>query len=207
MRRNPARAARRASEGAGGDGIEKCPALAAQVSRRPDDDPVSTHRHGHPQERPLLKRGRSDRLVLEPGGPVPTRDAVRGLVPTVITNAVLFAICLASGHPALYLLWAAAWLTCLQVVIRIRSIAAHGMTTNPDDAFNNARTTYGRWWERLFVAPLNVNYHLEHHLMPAVPYNQLPKLHARLQEIGAFDGKDVAINANYKDVMQAAGAA
>jgi fatty acid desaturase len=34
--------------------------------------------------------------------------------------------------------------------------------------------------ERIFLAPNNVNYHLEHHLYPSVPFFQLPRLHALL---------------------------
>ena len=34
--------------------------------------------------------------------------------------------------------------------------------------------------ERIFVAPKNVNYHIEHHFFPSVPFYRLPELHAIL---------------------------
>ena len=37
-----------------------------------------------------------------------------------------------------------------------------------------------RWLERIFLAPKNVNYHIEHHFFPSVPFYRLPELHAIL---------------------------
>ena len=34
--------------------------------------------------------------------------------------------------------------------------------------------------ERIFLAPKNVNYHIEHHFFPSVPFYRLPELHAIL---------------------------
>ena len=39
--------------------------------------------------------------------------------------------------------------------------------------------------------PHHVNYHLEHHLYPAVPHYRLPRLHRLLAEKGALDGAEV----------------
>jgi fatty acid desaturase len=39
--------------------------------------------------------------------------------------------------------------------------------------------------------PHHVNYHLEHHLCPAVPHYRLPALHRLLQEKGALEGAEV----------------
>jgi fatty acid desaturase len=70
--------------------------------------------------------------------------------------------------------------TFLPMVERFRSIAEHSMVTDNDDPFRNTRTTYANWFARAFVAPYFVNYHLEHHLVMAVPcYNQ-PKMHQML---------------------------
>jgi fatty acid desaturase len=44
----------------------------------------------------------------------------------------------------------------------------------------NTRTTEATLIERIFIAPYFVNYHLEHHLLCAVPCYNLPKLHALL---------------------------
>ncbi|MEY4516198.1 MAG: hypothetical protein RL180_544, partial [Pseudomonadota bacterium] len=44
------------------------------------------------------------------------------------------------------------------------------------------RTTQAGWMARALVAPIRVNYHIEHHLMAATPYFKLPQLHQRLRE-------------------------
>ena len=113
---------------------------------------------------------------------------VRNLRGVTITNAALLAGLLVCGHPALYLLWVAAWLTTYSLVMRIRSIAEHGMVPDPADDFRNTRTTLARWWERLLIAPNRVNYHLEHHLMIGVPHYNLPRMHRLLRERGVLTG-------------------
>jgi fatty acid desaturase len=47
------------------------------------------------------------------------------------------------------------------------------------------------------VAPLRVNFHIEHHLMPAVPYHRLPAMHAMLRARGAVDAPP-----GYLDVLR-----
>jgi len=113
---------------------------------------------------------------------------VRNLRGVTITNAALLAVLVVCGHPALYLLWVGAWLTTYSLVMRIRSIAEHGMVPDTADDFRNTRTTVARWWERLFIAPNLVNYHLEHHLMIAVPHYNLPRMHRLLRERGVLAG-------------------
>jgi fatty acid desaturase len=45
------------------------------------------------------------------------------------------------------------------------------------DPLLNTRTTRATLVARATVAPLHVNYHLEHHLLPTVPWFRLPALH------------------------------
>jgi fatty acid desaturase len=111
------------------------------------------------------------------------RDVMGGVL---LTNGVLLGLLTLAGHPALYLLWAGAWLTTYSLAMRIRSIAEHGMVPDPTDDFRNTRTTRARWWERLLIAPNRVNFHLEHHLMMAVPHYNLPRLHRMLRERGVL---------------------
>ncbi len=113
---------------------------------------------------------------------------VRNFRGVTITNAVLLAVLVLCGHPALYLLWVAAWFTTYSLVMRIRSIAEHGMVPDPSDDLRNTRTTLARWWERLLIAPNRVNYHLEHHIMMAVPHYHLPRLHRLLRERAVLAG-------------------
>ncbi len=112
------------------------------------------------------------------------RRAARGVV---ITNVVLLGILALFGQPELYLLWVVAWLTTHTLVTRIRSIAEHALTPDPDDALGNTRTTLARWWERLLIAPNRVNYHLEHHLLMTVPHYSLPRMHRLLEERGVLE--------------------
>jgi fatty acid desaturase len=128
----------------------------------------------------------------------------RGLAGPLVAQAALLAICAASGAAWLYAVWIGAWLTTFPLLLRIRSIAEHAMTPDPHDALNNARTTRARWWERLLYAPLNVNYHLEHHMLVAVPHYQLPRMHRLLRARGAFEGRPVSLAASYGEVLRSA---
>jgi fatty acid desaturase len=44
---------------------------------------------------------------------------------------------------------------------------------------------------RVLLFPHHVNYHVEHHLYPAVPHYHLPALHLALQRRGALGGAEV----------------
>lgn len=124
------------------------------------------------------------------------------LVPIAVTNGVLVAVLALAGHPALYLLWVASWLTTYRLVSRIRSIAEHGMVPDHHDPLRNTRTTLARWWERVLVAPNRVNFHLEHHLLMTVPHHNLPRLHALLRARGALPAE--CLTSGYVQVLRLA---
>lgn len=107
----------------------------------------------------------------------------------VLANAAMLAVSAAAGHALVYLLWPAAWLTTYMLYSRIRNVAEHGALpgTREADIWRNTRTVLASWWERLTVAPNYVNYHFEHHLLPAVPAWQLPRFHRWLREQGAYE--------------------
>ncbi|MDJ0850361.1 MAG: fatty acid desaturase family protein [Myxococcota bacterium] len=126
-------------------------------------------------------------------------ENLRGVV---VSNAVLLLLLTAAGHPALYLLWVVAWFTTNSLVTRIRSIAEHNMVPDTSDELRNTRTTLASWWERLFIAPNRVNYHLEHHLLMTVPLWNLPKLHRLLRERGVLDG--ALVDSGYIPVLRQA---
>ena len=126
----------------------------------------------------------------------------RNLLGVIGTNAVLAGILAALGHPALYLLWLVAWLTTYSFAMRVRSIAEHAMVPDPSDPLRNTRTTIARWWERLLLAPNCVNFHLEHHLLVAVPHYRLPRFHRLLQDRGLLDG--ACITHGYASVLRRA---
>ncbi len=126
----------------------------------------------------------------------------RNLRGVTITNLLLLGMLAACGHPALYLLWIGAWFTTHHLVVRLRSIAEHAMIPDRNDPLRNTRTTLTCWWERLFIAPNFVNYHLEHHLIMTVPHYRLPRMHRMLRDRGVLEGACVATS--YLDVLKLA---
>jgi fatty acid desaturase len=120
----------------------------------------------------------------------------------LLTNAALLGVLTLCGHPALYLLWIAAWMTSYSFVMRLRSIAEHAMIPDPADELNNTRTTVARLWERLLIAPNCVNFHLEHHLLPTVPHYNLRRMHRLLRERGILDR--ACVTTGYAGVLRLA---
>lgn len=104
----------------------------------------------------------------------------------VAANAVLLGILVALGEGWLFLAWAAAYLTTFSLFLRIRSLAEHACMARSADPFRNTRTTRAGWLARITVAPLHVNLHLEHHLLPTVPWQRLPALSRALAERDAI---------------------
>ena len=107
---------------------------------------------------------------------------LRNFGPTLISNAALAAVLAVAGQLWLYSAWVIAYLTSFSLFMRIRSLAEHACTADSPEVFENTRTTRAGWLARLTVAPFNVNYHQEHHLMASVPWYRLPRLHALLRE-------------------------
>ena len=94
------------------------------------------------------------------------------------------------------LLWMLPLLTVLQPILRLRAVFEHGAVedlSSPLTAARSNRTagSFAGWAARLLLFPHHVNYHLEHHLYPAVPHYHLPQLHRLLQAKGALDGAEV----------------
>ncbi len=112
------------------------------------------------------------------------REGIRNIVPVVVANLALAGVLALTGHLALYWLWVAAYLTTFSVFVRVRSLAEHACTEQTRDMLRNTRTTRAGWLARLTVAPLRVNYHIEHHVLPAVPYFRLRAMHALLHQRG-----------------------
>ncbi len=125
----------------------------------------------------------------------------RGLLVNVLMLAVLITLGVWWLYP---LLWVLPLLTWYQLVVRIRNIAEHGAVEKGDNPLTNVRTTKASWWERAFIAPYWVNYHLEHHLVMHVPCYNLPKLHRKM--IDAGHGADMELGDNYWQVLGKASA-
>lgn len=77
------------------------------------------------------------------------------------------------------LLWVVPALTFFMLFVRLRWISEH--TFRPaTDQVRDTRHVCATVFETLFVAPLNINYHIAHHLFTSVPFYNLPALHKRL---------------------------
>jgi fatty acid desaturase len=87
----------------------------------------------------------------------------------------------------LYLLfWVVPFLTWLQLIFHVRSIAEHFAIQRADGVYGQTRTVLTGFLDRAFVLSKNGNYHLEHHLFPSVPFYRLPELHNLLMQQPAF---------------------
>jgi fatty acid desaturase len=149
-------------------------------------------------------------LVYDVGGS-PRRAPVRGarhhvgalarnIWRPLLANALLFAVLALAGQAWVFTVWAVAYLTMFSLVLRVRSLAEHACTERTADQLLNTRTTHATWLARMTFAPLHVNYHLEHHLLPTVPYWLLPQLHRRLADADALPSQSVA--RGYLHVLQ-----
>ena len=100
-----------------------------------------------------------------------------------------------------FLLWILPWVCVYQFLNRIRAITEHGGMTQSSD---RRRTTHYIRQNRLanfFFVPLNVGYHLAHHVDMLVPYRNLPLLDQALMEDG-YISSDL-IWPNYRSLWKA----
>lgn len=93
-------------------------------------------------------------------------------------------------------LWLLPLLTVLQPILRLRAICEHGAVSDLSSPLTAARCnrtsgTLANWLGRVLLFPHHVNFHLEHHLYPAVPHYHLPRLHRLLRDKGALDAAEV----------------
>lgn len=161
-----------------------------------DQDPDQGLVKGYPVTRASLKRkflrdftGQTAMKELAFLWRAPTLGAK---APFLLFQLVLFAALFAAGAPWAILLWWAARIFVYPAIMRLRNIGEHGVALDRYDVEprRNTHTTLARWWERLTVAPNNVNFHLEHHMFAAVPPYHLPRLHKLLKERGYYEGFD-----------------
>lgn len=63
-------------------------------------------------------------------------------------------------------------------------MAEHDYLESSPDVLRNTRTTDAGLIARACVAPIRVNFHIEHYLIASVPYLRLPQLYALLRDGG-----------------------
>ena len=130
------------------------------------------------------------------------RSGWKNLRGPVMSNIVLFLICWLVGMPWLYLIWLGALFTTYMFFLRVRSIAEHSMVKDSRDPLLNTRTIHASFLERLLLAPLNVNYHLEHHLIFTVPSYNFKSMHKKLRDRGLYDRANYA--KGYRHILRMA---
>lgn len=147
---------------------------------------------------PLLKRRRP-----EADAPEGARVTARSAAPFLAVNGALLAIAIASGAWWSFLvLWLLPMATWFPMVTRLRNIAEHAVTPDPNDPLRHARTTRAGLLERALIAPYWVNFHCEHHMFMYLPCWNLPKAHRLLQRKGATARMEV--QPGYWTVLKAA---
>ena len=110
----------------------------------------------------------------------------------LLTNTFIFAVVSIFLDWTLYfLLWWLPAFTYYSLIIRIRNIAEHCVTSGTTD-LDNTRTTLTNPLVRFLMAPHGVNYHLEHHLFMMCPWYNLPKAHSMMIENGYEDRMCIA---------------
>jgi len=85
--------------------------------------------------------------------------------------------------------WLLPFFTVFFLLNYIRSVAEHFGDLEYGDELTDTRTVIPFFWENWFLSPHYVNFHLEHHLYPSVPYFRLPELHAELMKDERFAGQ------------------
>jgi fatty acid desaturase len=126
-----------------------------------------------------------------------TVRAVRNVPLSAVIGSIIGAQLLllggltALGHPLLYFgLWLLPAMTVLQVLLRIRGIAEHAGYAPNEDQRLNSRTVINPIQTFVF-APHGVNYHIEHHIYPSVPYFKLPDVHRAMKSRGSLPEANV----------------
>ena len=104
--------------------------------------------------------------------------------------------------PYLYLFWLGTFFTTYMVIVRLRQLAEHAAVPdlNDLDPRKNTRTVIARGWEKLFLAPNNVNFHVEHHFMASVPCFRLAELHHHLRNKGLYE--NMSISYGYPNLLK-----
>jgi fatty acid desaturase len=118
-------------------------------------------------------------------------EAPVGHAHVIGTQLVLVAASLAFDVAPLYPLWVYLAMTWSPLLSRLRFLVEH-----PGDN-DLTVTTRSTTLERALFAPLNFNYHFEHHAWPGVPSYRLKRAHRCLREMGFYERHPEFANASF----------
>jgi len=69
--------------------------------------------------------------------------------------------------------------------VLLRTVSEHPYHLAMEEEFATQHVR-GSFLERFCIAPLNINYHIAHHLFPATPFYRLPQVHRRLLQSAVY---------------------
>lgn len=99
------------------------------------------------------------------------------------------------------LFWVVPYFSTFLMFQYIRSVSEHFGEMENEHLLNASRTVKTNFLEKFLIAPHNVGYHIEHHLYPAVPFYNLPKLHDLLMENNDFKEKSHLTNGYFTGLL------
>ncbi len=111
----------------------------------------------------------------------------RILVEYVAIAAIMLTILATTPFEYFLKLWLIplAFATC---ITNVRGLAENGLTTG-GSVFTHTRTVLSNRFVRFMMC--NLNYHIEHHLFPGIPWYNLPKAHELMREHYRIAGSSV----------------
>lgn len=114
----------------------------------------------------------------------------------IIFFATVLTTLVATGTFVLFLkYWLVSSFLILPSIQRIRSVSEHfGLPRTHE--LNSSRNVFAPSIERFFLSPHGVNYHLDHHLFPSIPFYHLKQLNGLLMEIPEYR-EHAHINSSY----------
>lgn len=101
------------------------------------------------------------------------------LITFLVSAVVVFSVC--HLWLAFLVFWVVPALSVFTPMVRMRSVAEH-LVLESSHELNKTRHVESNWLERMLVAPMNLNYHIVHHLYPSIPFYNLPKMHEILMQ-------------------------
>lgn len=87
--------------------------------------------------------------------------------------------------------WIVPLITFLQPILRLRAICEHGAVYDFSSPLTAARTNTGPRWMLWLFFPHHVNFHIEHHMYPSIPFYNLPRAHREMLRHGVLADAEV----------------
>jgi fatty acid desaturase len=116
------------------------------------------------------------------------RDVLGMLPAAAVQGMLLLAYGIGAGFQYYFLLYLLPLATLYPALIRLRSHVEHAYEPGyePKSALARkvTRSAKANWLERFVMAPLYIEYHYEHHILPNMPYYNAPKMRRLLSEKG-----------------------